>query len=266
MFEALSDKLKKVLKDLRGEGRLTQEHLDLAMREIRIALLEADVNFRVVKDFVERVKAAALGQEVMQALSPADVGEAFALGLATLLRIVILIAIASLIWVPIGVWVGTRPRATRVVQPIAQFLAAFPANLLFPLVVSLIVTYGLNPDIWLSPLMILGTQWYILFNVVAGAAAIRSELRDCCANLEQAIRQCRDMQRSNTIKEHLLEISRLENEADRISRSAIAALFVNGVDPITLIKLKELYETLETATDKAEDVANVLESVVLKNA
>jgi signal recognition particle subunit SRP54 len=70
MFEALSDKLKKVLKDLRGESRLTPEHLDLAMREIRIALLEADVNFRVVKDFIERVKAKAVGQEVMQALSP----------------------------------------------------------------------------------------------------------------------------------------------------------------------------------------------------
>ncbi len=70
MFEALSDKLKKVLKDLRGESRLTPEHLDLAMREIRIALLEADVNFKVVKDFIERVKANALGQEVLQQLSP----------------------------------------------------------------------------------------------------------------------------------------------------------------------------------------------------
>jgi signal recognition particle subunit SRP54 len=70
MFEALSDKLKKVLKDLRGEGRLTPEHLDLAMREIRIALLEADVNFKVVRDFIERVKAKAVGQEVLQQLSP----------------------------------------------------------------------------------------------------------------------------------------------------------------------------------------------------
>ncbi|MBP6823218.1 MAG: signal recognition particle receptor subunit alpha, partial [Acidobacteria bacterium] len=70
MFEALSDKLKKVIKDLRGESRLTPEHLDLAMREIRIALLEADVNFKVVKDFVERVKTTAVGQEVLQQLSP----------------------------------------------------------------------------------------------------------------------------------------------------------------------------------------------------
>ena len=70
MFESLSDKLKKVLKDLRGESRLTPEHLDLAMREIRIALLEADVNFKVVKEFIERVKSKAVGQEVMQQLSP----------------------------------------------------------------------------------------------------------------------------------------------------------------------------------------------------
>ena len=70
MFDALSDKLKKVLKDLRGEGRLTPEHLDLAMREIRIALLEADVNYKVVKDFIERVKTRSVGQEVLQALSP----------------------------------------------------------------------------------------------------------------------------------------------------------------------------------------------------
>ncbi|MBX3278190.1 MAG: signal recognition particle protein [Acidobacteria bacterium] len=70
MFEALSDKLKKVLKDLRGESRLTPEHLDLAMREIRIALLEADVNFKVVRGFIERVKEQAIGQAVLQQLSP----------------------------------------------------------------------------------------------------------------------------------------------------------------------------------------------------
>ena len=84
---------------------------------------------------------------------------------------------------PIGVWVGTRPRAANLVQPVAQFLAAFPANLLFPIVVSGIVAWKLNPNIWLSPLMILGTQWYILFNVIAGAAAIPAELRAVGANL-----------------------------------------------------------------------------------
>src|SRR5205085_4852665 len=68
--------------------------------------------------------------------------------------------------------------------PVAQFLAAFPANLLFPIAVSTIVALKLNPDIWLSPLMILGTQWYILFNVIAGASAIPSELRDVGTNLQ----------------------------------------------------------------------------------
>jgi NitT/TauT family transport system permease protein len=66
---------------------------------------------------------------------------------------------------------------------VAQFLAAFPANLLFPIVVSAIVAWKLDPNIWLSPLMILGTQWYILFNVIAGAAAIPAELRAVGVNL-----------------------------------------------------------------------------------
>jgi len=113
----------------------------------------------------------------------ADIGTVLLLGLATLARVVVLIAIASVTWVPIGVWVGTRPRAANLVQPVAQFLAAFPANLLFPIVVSIIVAWNLSPNIWLSPLMILGTQWYILFNVIAGAAAIPAELRACGANL-----------------------------------------------------------------------------------
>jgi NitT/TauT family transport system permease protein len=105
-------------------------------------------------------------------------------GLATLtmLRVFILIALASLIWVPIGVWVGMRPRAAQIVQPIAQFMAAFPANLLFPIAVYGIVAWRLNPDIYLSPLMILGTQWYILFNVIAGASAIPAEMRYVAAN------------------------------------------------------------------------------------
>jgi NitT/TauT family transport system permease protein len=111
-----------------------------------------------------------------------DIATVVLLGFATLARVVVLIALASVIWVPIGVWVGTRPYAANVVQPVAQFLAAFPANLLFPIAVSLIVALRLDPDIWLSPLMILGTQWYILFNVVAGAMAIPYELRAVGAN------------------------------------------------------------------------------------
>ena len=119
---------------------------------------------------------------VTQDITLADVGTALLLGLATLSRIVVLIAVASVFWVPVGVWVGTRPHVANLVQPVAQFLAAFPANLLFPIAVSAIVALKLDPNIWLSPLMILGTQWYILFNVVAGASAIPAELRAAGVN------------------------------------------------------------------------------------
>jgi NitT/TauT family transport system permease protein len=111
-----------------------------------------------------------------------DVGQALLLGLITLARVVILMVLASLLWVPIGVWLGLRPIWARRAQPLAQFLAAFPANLLFPPVVLFIVYFSLNADIWLTPLMVLGTQWYILFNVVAGAAAFPGDLREVASN------------------------------------------------------------------------------------
>jgi NitT/TauT family transport system permease protein len=106
------------------------------------------------------------------------------LAFLTMLRVFILIGIASLVWVPIGVWVGMRPGVAQVVQPVAQFLAAFPANLLFPVAVFGIVRFALHPDVWLSPLMILGTQWYILFNVIAGASLMPSELRNAAQNFQ----------------------------------------------------------------------------------
>jgi NitT/TauT family transport system permease protein len=112
-----------------------------------------------------------------------EIWHVIVLGFITLLRVAVLIALASLIWVPIGVWVGMRPRVADVVQPVAQFLAAFPTNLFFGFVVSAIVLFHLTPDIWLSPLMILGTQWYILFNVIVGASAISPDLRSASQNL-----------------------------------------------------------------------------------
>ncbi|WP_420994369.1 ABC transporter permease [Cupriavidus sp. 30B13] len=111
-----------------------------------------------------------------------EVGHVLWLGLLTMVRVVILIFLAALIWVPIGIRIGLNPAAARIAQPVAQFLAAFPANLMFPLVVMLIVRFGLNPEIWLSPLMIFGTQWYILFNVIAGASGIPTELKLAARN------------------------------------------------------------------------------------
>ncbi|AUQ24866.1 ABC transporter permease [Dickeya zeae] len=117
-----------------------------------------------------------LVQYISASLGMADVIAVFGMGLATLARVVVLIALASVIWVPIGVWIGLQPSVAERLQPLAQFLAAFPANVLFPFAVILIAGFNLNPDIWLSPLMVLGTQWYILFNVIAGTAALPTDL------------------------------------------------------------------------------------------
>ncbi len=112
----------------------------------------------------------------------AEIGKVFYLGFLTLARVTVLLIIASLIWVPIGVAIGLNPKWATRVQPLAQFLAAFPANLFFPVAVFFMVHYHLSPEIWTAPLMILGTQWYILFNVIGGASAIPTDLREAARN------------------------------------------------------------------------------------
>jgi len=124
------------------------------------------------------------GLYLSQTLSWSDVREALSGGLVTLLRVAVLIAVASLIWVPIGVWIGLRPAVAERVQPLVQFLAAFPANVLFPFAVIAIVATGASPNVWLSPLMVLGTQWYILFNVIAGASAFPTDLREAASTYQ----------------------------------------------------------------------------------
>lgn len=112
-----------------------------------------------------------------------DIGHVFVLGAITGTRVIVLIILSSLVWIPVGVWVGLRPRVARLLQPIIQFTAAFPANLFYPLFVIAIVHFQLEIEIWLTPLMILGTQWYILFNVIAGASRIPRELSLAADNL-----------------------------------------------------------------------------------
>lgn len=148
---------------------------------------------RFLSDRAERIWDALVAAAVLYAVWSlarfihtevgwSEVGHVFILGLYTLARVVALIFLAAVIWVPIGVWIGMNPRLAARVQAIAQFLAAFPANLMFPVAVLLILRFDLNPDIWLSPLMILGTQWYLLFNVIAGASTVPTELRFAAKN------------------------------------------------------------------------------------
>jgi NitT/TauT family transport system permease protein len=105
------------------------------------------------------------------------------LGALTLARVVAVVGLAALVWTPIGTWIGMNPRVARVAQPIVQVLASFPANFLFPLFALVFVRFGLSLEWGGAILMALGAQWYILFNVIAGAMAIPNDLREMARNL-----------------------------------------------------------------------------------
>ena len=113
-----------------------------------------------------------------------EFGYAFALGAATFARVMFLTAVATVIWVPVGVWIGMSPRVTRYAQPIVQVLAGFPANFLFPFATVVFVAWHIPLDFGAVLLMALGAQWYILFNVIAGASAIPSDLREAMTSLQ----------------------------------------------------------------------------------
>ena len=123
------------------------------------------------------VAAFILYHFIFSSIPTRQISHVVYLGFVTAMRVLAMIILSSIIWVPIGVWIGLNPRASQIVQPIAQFLAGFPVNLLFPVAALFIVRYDLNVNIWTSPLMILGTQWYILFNVIAGTVAIPKNLK-----------------------------------------------------------------------------------------
>jgi NitT/TauT family transport system permease protein len=176
-----------------GWQRLTSARLVLPPSARRQSLARIMARYALPSRVVDRLwlgiivaVVAYLGWQLTRfvgsSLSWLDLRIAVANGALTLLRVIVLVAIATVVWVPIGVAVGLRPALTARVQPIAQFMAAFPANLFFPAVVFLIVRFALAPKIWLPPLMILGTQWYILFNVIAGASAFPTDLREAAAS------------------------------------------------------------------------------------
>ncbi|CDO06588.1 sulfonate ABC transporter permease [Mycolicibacterium cosmeticum] len=112
-----------------------------------------------------------------------EIGHALLLGLATFARVVVLIVVATVVWVPVGVWIGLSPNVSRLAQPVVQILASFPANFLFPIFTAALLATGIGLDIGGILLMALGAQWYILFNVIAGASAIPNDLREAATNL-----------------------------------------------------------------------------------
>jgi NitT/TauT family transport system permease protein len=108
---------------------------------------------------------------------------AFGLGALTLMRVAVVVVVSSVIWVPVGVWIGFNPRVAQYMQPVVQVLASFPANFIFPFVVVFFLNTGISINYGSVLLMALGTQWYILFNVIAGASAVPSDLKEAMDNL-----------------------------------------------------------------------------------
>jgi len=110
-------------------------------------------------------------------------------GLATFARVAVLIAISTVIWVPVGVKIGMSPKLARFAQPVVQILASFPAILLFPFATLIFIDLGIPLDYGAIVLMLLGAQWYILFNVIAGASAIPNDLREMMVTMRLTRRQ-----------------------------------------------------------------------------
>jgi NitT/TauT family transport system permease protein len=113
-----------------------------------------------------------------------DVPHVFALGFFTMLRVLVLIAFSTVVWVPLGVAIGFHPRLARGLQPVVQFLASFPANIVFPFATLGFIAYHIPINLGCILLMALGAQWYVLFNTIAGAQSVPTELREMTSDLE----------------------------------------------------------------------------------
>ena len=112
-----------------------------------------------------------------------EVIQATLMGFVTFFRVLVLVVVSTLIWVPVGVAIGFNPRLSQLAQPIVQFLASFPANFLFPFATIFFISAGIELNWGGILLMSLGAQWYILFNSIAGAMSIPSDLREMARNM-----------------------------------------------------------------------------------
>jgi NitT/TauT family transport system permease protein len=127
------------------------------------------------------ISAFDIAREIRTDMSGTEMLRVLWLGVLTLARVTAMSVLATLLWTPIGVWIGLRPRVARVAQPLAQIAASFPVNMTFPFIVAFFIATHTSIDVGSVLLMALGTQWYILFNVIAGAMAIPSDLREAAA-------------------------------------------------------------------------------------
>ncbi len=126
--------------------------------------------------------AAFSARFIIAAVGMAEVLKVLMLGAYTLLRVIVLLLFATVVWTPIGVAIGFNPAIARVAQPLALFLASFPANFIFPFATLAFLHYRVPIDLGSVLLMALGAQWYILFNSIAGAQSIPTDLREMAAD------------------------------------------------------------------------------------
>ena len=144
----------------------------------------ADVAFAIVLTLVLAWGLASMLNFISTGTQGLGVfGTAFGLGFLTFLRVIVVVTASSIIWVPVGVWIGFNPRVAQFMQPIVQVLASFPANFIFPFAIVIFLDLGISLNYGAILLMMLGTQWYVLFNVIAGASAVPSDLKEAMDNL-----------------------------------------------------------------------------------
>jgi NitT/TauT family transport system permease protein len=126
----------------------------------------------------------ALGADfILREVGLEEAGQVFLMGCVTFLRVLVLLVVSTLIWVPVGVAIGFNPRLSQIAQPVVQFLASFPANFLFPFATVFFINTGIPLDWGGILLMSLGAQWYILFNTIAGAMSIPSDMREMARSM-----------------------------------------------------------------------------------
>ncbi|WP_211237046.1 ABC transporter permease [Aneurinibacillus terranovensis] len=182
MVESIVDRIKltskRVKNQLQNRFLIRNKESKIQSRS-RVDLLAKWIAAVIVTGYV--LYLTYQGAILVSQLSFREIVHVVWLGLLTSLRVFVSTFIGAIWTIPVGVTIGFNPRLARIAQPIVQILASFPANMVFPFLTLVYLKLGVNFEWGAIPLMMLGTQWYILFNVIAGAMAIPSDLREAAA-------------------------------------------------------------------------------------
>ncbi len=172
IWQPLKDQLSRVFRRRASGPKVSRRTSPAWLWRALVILMGVWLGFEVLNGLFAAIAA------MHGVLTFSIVGNIVWLGFLTLLRVLAMTILATLIWTPIGVWIGFQPRVARFAQPLAQIGASFPVNMTFPIVVGFFVAGHISMN-WGSILLIaMGTQWYILFNVIAGAMAIPNDLKE----------------------------------------------------------------------------------------